>query len=108
MKKYTHHWNTKILKEIKPIETTLSSVARKRKISFNLKPTLTQTKQKTKTNKNHLRIDLVNKKKQNKDLKIYANAKPKFKPKCLTSNVKKTQKTSKTRSSEKQAKFIIS
>lgn len=43
-------------------------------------------------------------KNQKKDLKIYANAKPKFKPKCLTSNVKKTrtQKTSKTRSSERK------
>lgn len=49
------------------------------------------------------------KKKQNKDLKIYANAKPKFKPKCLTSNVKtKLKKPQRQDQVKEKAKFIIS
>lgn len=78
-------------KEINPIETTLSSIARRRKISFNLKSTLTQTKQANQNKQKKPFTDRFSEqKKQNKDLKIYANAKPKFKPKCLTSNVNKT------------------
>lgn len=71
--------------------------------------THTNKTSKPKQTKNHLRIDLVNKKKQNKDLKIYANAKPKFKPKCLTSNVnKKLKKPQRQDQVKEKAKFIIS
>lgn len=79
-------------------KTTLSSIT-EAKISFNLKSIHT-----TKRKKNTF-TDRFSE--QNKDLKIYANAKPKFKPKCLTSNVKKNSKTSKTRSRGEQ-QIIIS
>lgn len=68
------------------------------KISFNLKSIHAKKRNKQK----QTFTDRFSE--QNKDLKIYAKAKPKFKPKCLTSNVKKkTQKTSKSRSAEEAA-----
>lgn len=92
------HWTNQNFKNIKkiPSETTLSSITKAKKNSFNLKSIHAKQKKQTKTFTDRFS-------EQNKDLKIYANAKPKFKPKCLTSNVKKKLKKPQRQDQDEEA-----